>query len=274
MNLKNALEKIMYERVNNHSPLTNMRNTNHLISAIKSFPILLPYKGIDRKIVVEIITEQNIIHDLFSSPDLDKTVNQLTKKFSNNKDTLALIKLIHQIKLAENTLQDVLDTKENSLSAVEEIKETPKPLLSMPTEVLKHLEIDHPDYRISMSLIEVTPITKELLGGESIEATFFIDAMFKKPIKVKKKVVFLLSNQKNFPLNNRSITQYLIENIGVDKNIRFTFKLKLFAGTMVDSYIFKDKSSIRTLYFKFYVRDETIFSGKVFSNDNMYNLTK
>ncbi len=273
MNLKNALEKIMYERVNNHSPLTNMRNTNHLIAAIKSFPIILPYKGIDRKIVVEIITEQNIIHDLFSSPDLDKTVNQLTKKFSNNKDTLALIKLIHQIKLAENTLQDVLDTKENSLSAVEEIKETPKPLLSMPTEVLKHLEIDHPDYRISMSLIEVTPITKELLGGESIEATFFIDAMFKKPIKVKKKVVFLLSNQKNFPLNNRSITQYLIENIGVDKNIRFTFKLKLFAGTMVDSYIFKDKSSIRTLYFKFYVRDETIFSGKVFSNDNMYNVT-
>lgn len=273
MNLKNALEKIMYERVNNHSPLTNMRNTNHLIAAIKSFPILLPYKGIDRKIVVEIITEQNIIHDLFSSPDLDKTVNQLTKKFSNNKDTLALIKLIHQIKLAENTLQDVLDTKENSLSAVEEIKETPKPLLSMPTEVLKHLEIDHPDYRISMSLIEVTPITKELLGGESIEATFFIDAMFKKPIKVKKKVVFLLSNKKNFPLNNRSITQYLIENIGVDKNIRFTFKLKLFAGTMVDSYIFKDKSSIRTLYFKFYVRDETIFSGKVFSNDNMYNVT-
>ena len=273
MNLKNALEKIMYERVNNHSPLTNMRNTNHLIAAIKSFPILLPYKGIDRKIVVEIITEQNIIHDLFSSPDLDKTVNQLTKKFSNNKDILALIKLIHQIKLAENTLQDVLDTKENSLSAVEEIKETPKPLLSMPTEVLKHLEIDHPDYRISMSLIEVTPITKELLGGESIEATFFIDAMFKKPIKVKKKVVFLLSNKKNFPLNNRSITQYLIENIGVDKNIRFTFKLKLFAGTMVDSYIFKDKSSIRTLYFKFYVRDETIFSGKVFSNDNMYNVT-
>jgi hypothetical protein len=272
MNLRNALAKVMYERVNNHSPLTNMRNTNHLIAAIKSFPIVIPYKGIDRKKVIEILTERNIIHDIFSSPDPDKTVNQLTRKFSSNADTVALINMVHQIKLAENTLQDVLGTKENALLENEEIKEAPKPLLPLPTEVLKHLELEHPDYRISMSLLEVTPITKELLGGESIEATFFIDAMFKKPTKVKKKVVFLLSNQKNFPLNNLSFTQYLIENIGVDKNIRFTFKLKLSAGTMVDNYIFKDKTSIRSLFFKFYVKDETLFSGKVYSNEIMYNI--
>lgn len=272
MNLKSALSKIMYERVNNRSPLSNMRNINYLIAAIKSFPIILPFKGIDRKKVIEILNEHNIIHDLFSSLDLDKTVNHLTRKFLNNANAVTLINMVHQIKLAENTLQDVLGTKESVLIENEETNEPPNSFLTMPTDVLKHLELEHPDYRISMSLLEVTPITKELLGGESIEATFFIDVMFKKPIKVKKKVVFLLSNQKNFPINNLSFTQYLIENIGVDKNIRFRFKLKLSVGTMVDNYIFKDKTPIRNLFFKFYVKDETLFSGKVYSIEASYSI--
>ena len=274
MNLKSVIEKIMFERVNNHSPLSNMRNTSNLIAAFKSFPIIIPYKKIDRTRLIEIISEQNIIHDIFSASDPEATKNQLMKKFQMESDKIELIKLIYDSKLSEHTLNQVLDSTKTARNPKKSIENSNLPIetLEVPKETLETIDLEHPDYRISMSLIEVTPIKKELLGGTSISGNFFVEAVFLKKTKMIKKISFFFSNKNTFPINNSVKTMYLIENLGVGRYLRFSFSLKLTAGSIPDKLLFKDNSQIHNAYFKFFVQDNYPLAGKIESKIGNYEL--
>jgi hypothetical protein len=133
----------------------------------------------------------------------------------------------------------------------------------LPSNYLSSIILHHPDYDITMYLIEITPLTKEVFGGVSISANFYIDIMFLKNISFEKRIKFSLSNQKTFQAHNTVTKSYNINNLGMGTEHRFDFKLKITAGSLVDQYFFKDDTDLNRLYYKFEVRGQEIFSGKI-----------